>query len=62
MMSFSYAKNFSNPGSCLVNLMKLSCILLMAFQKNRKSEGTSNGASIDFMTLKSDAHIVAPVS
>ncbi|XP_017231438.1 uncharacterized protein LOC108205856 isoform X1 [Daucus carota subsp. sativus] len=46
-------------GANIISQMR-SHILWKEKRKNRKSEGTSNGASIDFMTLKSDAHIVAP--
>ncbi|XP_063943661.1 uncharacterized protein LOC108205856 isoform X2 [Daucus carota subsp. sativus] len=48
-------------GANIISQMR-SHILWKEKRKNRKSEGTSNGASIDFMTLKSDAHIVAPRS
>lgn len=50
------------PGTFVSNFMKLSFIIFMVLQKCRKLESTPNDASRDFMTLKSDAHIVAPVS
>lgn len=48
--------------SSVLNNKKMYCFIFVTFQKCRKLEGKSNEASKDFMALKSDAHIIAPVS